>query len=194
MSDESKQLQAVPTELGQLLQAVMTSSRFLPGQWNENVLPAAIKLRKLAANVLRVFQVNGYLLPEQKIEEVVRCLHDNRGIFKNEAPVPDVVSGTFPEPKEQPLKLYQYECGCIGFGRDEDGNAWIIESCDNDEINGNPQLFKRNMKDKPVPTPLSRDKTNILLRDVGVLMADGHALVEIVSTMNRVTSRVKGAQ
>ena len=81
--------------------------------------------------------------------------------------------------------LYRYSCGCIGFGTDPAGYAWIIKECDTpreDLYSYGYCLYRRPMKDKTrIPLPLA--EAGRVMQGLGALLSDGISFRQLVAAL-----------
>jgi hypothetical protein len=74
-------------------------------------------------------------------------------------------------------ELHRYNCGCIGFAADENGNAIIVDVCDDSD--GTPHTFTwRDMSGKDSEV-LSPEEANEIFMEIDFLIAQGYRLREI---------------
>jgi len=82
------------------------------------------------------------------------------------------------------MKLYQYDCGCIGFEKDDNGYALIISPCDNDisDLEDYKMVYKKMIRE--IRAKLNEDETKRHLDNLRCLVQDGYALRQIKSLLS----------
>jgi hypothetical protein len=74
--------------------------------------------------------------------------------------------------------LVRYNCGCIGFRPDTDGNAMFIKCCDGPAGHDELEIFERNSEGKSFQ-PIPRELENELLGKLSVKVSNGYRLEEM---------------
>jgi len=80
------------------------------------------------------------------------------------------------------MNLVRFDCGCIGFAPDKDGNALIVEACDSDD-GERISFFEQSMKnmDNTIKSykPLTEIGVGQLKTKIQCLISDGYKFREI---------------
>ncbi len=79
------------------------------------------------------------------------------------------------------MELVQFDCGCIGFKPDADGQAWILMDCTSEDRDY--WFFQRSMVDKTY-APLDSEKLKKIIHELNTLIAAGYRLQTVQTLLS----------
>lgn len=76
------------------------------------------------------------------------------------------------------MRLFEYDCGCIGFGSRMDGEDHILVSCCDDDT-GELCIVERDMRKKTIVKHLSKSDAYSIQMEIRDLIIDGYKFRKI---------------